>query len=357
MKAVNINAFFDPSSPTDLNQAMSMRTQAVPACKPGQLLVQVLACSISPGDATMVRGNLIFLRQPFPFVPGMDICGRVVDSNSSSQFTVGDIIVASNGMSATGGMAEYMAVDEGEAVLKPPAVGFEVAASSSSAITARNAVMDHVHAGDRVLILGGSGGVGLAAIQIAKRHAKASFVATTSTQEDLCKTAGANVVLNYRRYNWWEHPWGKKFDVIVDTGGGGNFDGKAHRVLKMNNEGGEFVAVTGDDPKPDVTSWWKVLPFAWSMMKRPLVTRLFPGRYPKYTGLMPYNVPEGRAEVLGWMANGQLEVALDPTCPLPFTEEGLREAFRVVASGHAHGKVVVTMMDEKTEADDMEAAA
>ena len=85
-------------------------------------------------------------------------------------------MVASNGLNPIGGMAEYMVIDEGEAAILPPCVSKEQGASSSSAVTARNAVMDHVKEGDRVLILGGSGGVGSAAIQIAKTHAKASFV-------------------------------------------------------------------------------------------------------------------------------------------------------------------------------------
>ena len=128
--------------------------------KKNQMLVRVLACSLSPGDVIMVQGNMIFMHQPFPFIPGMDICGEVVDSNGSANFKNDDVVVASNGLSPVGGMAEFMAIDMGEAAILPHGVSREQGASSSSAVTARNAVMDYVKAGDRVLILGGSGGVG-----------------------------------------------------------------------------------------------------------------------------------------------------------------------------------------------------
>lgn len=337
------------SSFDNLDKIMSIKS--IPICKPTskQLLVKVLACSISPGDKIMMKGKLIFLRRPFPFIPGMDICGEVVDPNGSTQFKVGDLIVASNGFSPTGGMAEYMAVDKSEAVLKPKILGINESAACSSAITARNAVMDHVLPGDRVLILGGSGGVGLSAIQFAKHQAKASFVATTSTQTELCAAAGADLVLNYRQEKWWEYSWEKKFDKIIDTVGGGNFDRKAHLVLKTNKAGGEFVAVVGDNPDPDVSSLLKVLPFMWEMMRQPLMTRLFPRRNPKYTLLAPYNVTAGRKEVLDLMAKGEHSIEIENRCPCPFTDEGVREAFRIVASGHAHGKVIVSMEFEDEE--------
>ncbi len=166
--------------------------------KKHQMLVRVFACSFSPGDVIMVQGSMILMHQPFPFIPGMDICGEIVDSNNSKEFKNGDIIVASNGMLPVGGMAEFMVINESEAVILPPGVSREHGASSSSAITAHNAVMEYVKEGDRVLILGGSGGVGSAAIQIAKVHAKASFVATTSTQQDMCTDLGADRVINYK---------------------------------------------------------------------------------------------------------------------------------------------------------------
>jgi alcohol dehydrogenase len=333
---------------------------SMPIPNKNQMLIQVLACSISPGDVIMVHGNLIFMHAAFPFIPGMDVCGIVQDPNGhDSLFQKGDVIVGANGMSPVGGMAEYMAIDVSEAVLKPNSsskngavnnknkegVHALEAAASSSAITARNAVMDHVQKGDRVLILGGSGGVGSAAIQMAKQKAGASFVATTSTQEAFCKELGADQVINYKTENWWEMECftsaNNKFDKIIDCAGGGNFYGRAEKVLKSGKDGGEFIAVTGDDTRPDCRTVWKAVKFFAKMPWRPLYTMIRRGTFAKYVMLMPYDLPKGRAQVLEWMESGDLVIRMEKE--YPFTAKGVRDAFSKVGSGHAHGKVVVSM--------------
>mmetsp|Transcript_10908 Transcript_10908/g.17479 ORF Transcript_10908/g.17479 Transcript_10908/m.17479 type:complete len:160 (-) Transcript_10908:312-791(-) len=129
-------------------------------------------------------------------------------------------------------MADYMDIPKEVAIIKLTDVLLSHSAACSSVITARNAFMDYVEKGDRVLILGGSGGVGSAAIQILKQHTEASFVATTSPQADFCNALVADVVVNYHEENWWEKDWCQMFDKIIDTVGGGNFTDKAYWVLK-----------------------------------------------------------------------------------------------------------------------------
>mmetsp|Transcript_1527 Transcript_1527/g.3254 ORF Transcript_1527/g.3254 Transcript_1527/m.3254 type:complete len:356 (-) Transcript_1527:76-1143(-) len=355
MKAIQVHQFMElPSSLQEDNSnvdAILSMNDNIPkptSLKKNHMLIQVLACSISPGDVIMVQGNMLFMHQPFPFIPGMDICGVVVDNNSSTKFKNEDVIVASNGMNPVGGMAEFMAINEKEAVILPQGISNEQGASSSSAISARNAVMDHVKEGDRVLILGGSGGVGSAAIQISKGHAKASFVATTSTQSDLCKELGVDRVINYQSQDWWtiEEFQQEKFDVIIDTVGGGNFYGRADKVLKTGKQGGTFVAVTGDDPSPDCRTIWKLLKFFGGMLKHTIYTKLNTRTLPNYVLLMPHGVVEGRNEVLEWMEQGSLKIKLDGDGPLPFTADGVRKAFIRVGSHHAHGKVVVRIAEK-----------
>jgi len=346
MKAIQVNQFVSDFSKMD-DSHMSLNTAvAKPTLKKDEVLIKVSACSISPGDVIMVHGNLIFLHEAFPFVPGMDISGTVEDPNGhEDEFTKGDVVVAANGMSPVGGLAEYMAVSVAEVKHKPDSVNPLQAAASSSAITARNAVLDHVQKGDRVLILGGSGGVGSAAIQLAKSSmVQASFVATTSSQEDFCKKLGADMVINYHKSNWWEMMEefdNQKFDKIIDCVGGGNFYGKATQVLKPGKQGGEFIAVTGDDTKPDCRTVWKAIKFFANLPWRPLYTRMQGRKLPHFTMLMPYDAPNGRSQVLEWMDQGKLSIPLEPS--YEFTSQGVRDAFTKVASGHAHGKVVISM--------------
>jgi len=354
MKVIQVDEFVKDFG--DIGSVLRMETNAdMPPLEKGKMRIRVMACSLSPADIHMLEGNF-FLIQPskFPFVPGMDVCGVVQDPNGSTVFQKGDIVVADNGMSPQGGLAEYMVVPQSEAVLKPSSVSVIEAAGSSSAITARNAIFDYCAGStSRILILGGSGGVGSAAIQMAKRHNKASFIATTSTQAEMCKSLGADRVIDYRQENWWEikefQNEQQKFDVIIDTVGGGNYVDKAEHVLKGRKEGGHFIAVTGDNPKPDAQTLWKTIQFLTGfLLARPLYNFIMARHLPKYTVLMPYDEAKGRQDVLTFLEDKKLKIALDDD-PLPFTKEGVCKAFQKVASGHAHGKVVVSISSENDD--------
>lgn len=357
MKAIEVHKYvkdaseFKNMAESQGNEYISMEENAdKPApSKSQEMLVQVLACSVAPGDQMVtIEGKLVVMHQKFPFIPGMDICGKIVDDNNSTVYKNGDFVVASNASSATGGLAEFMVVKEEECTIKPPDVSILEAASVSSAATSRNAVMDRVKKGDRVLILGGSGGVGSAAIQIAKKVALASFVATTSSQEDMCYQLGADQVINYRKEDWWTIPEFQqdKFDVIIDTVGGGNFYGRADQVCKTGKQGGSFVAVTGDNNRPDLGSMWNFCGFFFKTIKRMIYTKFATGKLPKYVLLFPYDENNGRKDALAWMQQGSLTIRLDEDSPQPFTAKGVRQAFAKVASGHAHGKVVIEISHE-----------
>lgn len=313
-----------------------------------KLIIKVLTCSISAGDTHTVRGNIIAIHPPngFPFTPGMDVCGVIEEVHPAiKDFEVGQIVVASTDM--MGGMAEYMKVDvsESKTLIKPSNVRNTDAASCWSAVTSWNAVMDYVKEGDRVLILGGSGGVGSAALTLAKKVAGASLVVTTSTQSSMCKDLGADVVINYKDSNWWEVPeyQENKFDVIIDTVGGGNFTDRATKVLKTRSNGGTFVAVCGDTQVIDADTWPKMLKFFFALPLRPMYTWFFGRWNPSYVFLFPYNEADACRNVLKLISEEKLKIKLDPASPLPFNEKGVQQAFRIVASRHAHGKVVVDM--------------
>lgn len=353
MKAVHIQEFvkdFDEiGSILRLETNVDRPDKTSTPLKKGRMLIRVLACGLSPADIHMLEGRFFFLKpDKFPFVPCMDVCGVVEDPNGSTTFQKGNIVVTDNGMSPQGGLAEYMVVPESRAVLKPISVTVTQAAASASAITARNAVLDYCAdiPNSRILILGGSGGVGSATIQLAKGKAKASFVATTSTQSDLCQSLGADRVIDYRKENWWEVQEFRdnKFDVIIDTVGGGNYVDKAKEVLKGRAYGGRFLAVTGDVTKPDATTLWKTIKFMCGfLLARPLYNCTIGRSLPIYTVLLPYEEAKGRKDVLEFLQDGSLKIVLDGEGPLPFTHEGVCQAFQKVASGHAHGKVVVSI--------------
>lgn len=337
---------------TDEIISFSSSSQEKPSLLPKEkkkagMIVKVLACSISAGDTMVLSGKVIFLKPSLPYVPGMDICGRVEEiSEGISEFKVGDIIVATNGMYPVGGMAEYMLVDPSLATIKPPSVEIHQAASCTSAVTSFNAVK-YIKENDRVLILGGSGGVGSSAITLSKLRG-ASYVATTSSYDrDILLGLGADEVINYKEKNWWdvEEYQENKFDVLIDTVGGRNFYDKATRVLKTGKEKGTFVAVTGDDPRADISSYYKAVKFMCNMPLRYIYTYIRYRKYPRYFLLLPYDEVISLKEVLKLMDEGKLKILIDPSSPLPFTKEGVQEAFRIQGNGHAHGKVFVKVSD------------
>ena len=349
-----------PSMKAALVTALGIKDPAVtfsnelprPHLVPGkrQVLVRSLACSTAAGDAHILSGRVSMVAKPpsMPYIPGKDVCGIVTAVDTGSKFKVGDCIVGSKDMEGHAGMAEYIVLYESRSCLKPPAINpLEAAACADSAITAMRAVTAaKIRQGSRVLILGGSGGVGSAAVQLAKL-AKPSFLASTSTQHDLLASLGVDLPIDYRSTNWWEQQDFQEnpFDVIIDCVGGGDHYSKARQVLKSKWSGGRFVAVVGDDPNPLVQRIDQLLVFAMRMLWKPIWTFFCPW-VPAYVMVVSSTEASWLEKVLGLLAEGKLKIVLDPASPLPFTAAGVKRALEIQASHHAHGKVVVKIAEE-----------
>ncbi|KAI9016937.1 chaperonin 10-like protein [Gaertneriomyces semiglobifer] len=310
-----------------------------------ELLVKVLACSTAFGDVHMLSGRLSLVLKPpqLPYIPGKDICGIVEQVDGNSAFKVGDVVVASRDFSAYGGLAEYAVVQESKACLKPDNVDvLTAAACADSAITAMRATeLACLKQGERVLVLGGSGGVGSVVIQLAV-HANSSYVATTSTQQDMCKGLGVAKVIDYQTENWWDMEEFKstKFDVIVDCVGGNDHYTKAQGVLKDKSEGGRFVAVVGDEPLPNVKTVMQLASFASSMIWKSIWTKVWRG-VPSYVTVASSTTQEYLEKVMALVKEGKLKIVMETSGPFPFTAQGVKDALALQASRHAHGKVVV----------------
>jgi NADPH:quinone reductase-like Zn-dependent oxidoreductase len=320
--------------------------------KKGEMIIRVLACSLAPGDLRVHRGDCDLLQSPgfFPYVPGGDVCGYVEEVEPGAPFKKGDVVISMFGPTAAGpgpagGLAEYCAVLVAHSVLKPESVSeIDGAAMASSALTAYTAVR-HVRAGDRVLVIGGSGGVGCHLLQLLKA-AGASHVATTSTQAELTKSLGADVVIDYRTQHWWDLPAYQRqpFDIVFDLMGGMQGWPAASRsgAVKRGSRGGRWVTTAPDDPHFPIHSTAQALGCMLPILGRASYSRLAFWSAPKYTYHLGIEPKRGNLQGLAQaVADGKLKIVLDPASPLPFTTEGVRRAFHVQDSKHAHGKVVV----------------
>jgi NADPH:quinone reductase len=183
---------------TALTGPQSIRIEDLPrvALKPGEMRVAVKAAGLNFPDLLMSYGRYQFRPEP-PFVPGMEVAGIVLEASESSPFSVGDAVMTGG---KSGGLAEEMIVPASSARALPPALSFEEGACwRAAAVTAWHALNDKaaLKAGEYVLILGASGGVGMAAVTLAK-YRGAIVVATASTAEKRAAVtaAGADHVLD-----------------------------------------------------------------------------------------------------------------------------------------------------------------
>jgi NADPH:quinone reductase-like Zn-dependent oxidoreductase len=372
----------------DVNKALEVEKKK---CRGGDdrwLLIRVLACALAPGDVRILKGSCDYAQMPptgHPYVIGSDSSGIVVvsDACGSSKFRNGDYVVSRfDGIHPVDGAAQYRWVQERLTERCPASIPPVVAAGlPASALVAKRIVREYVRPRSRVLILGGSGGVGTSVIQYARRAVrqegegtgeshegegkhrttaaiatpkapgKAGSVIAVSTQRDLCLSLGVDRVIDYRTHNWWQDPEliSSPVDVVIDlVNGPDNWPrgGRAGPGTAIRR-GGTYVALlVGVQTEIEVHSAWDVVRTVAWVLGRTLWTRLNPLRLPSWTVPNALQLDEGDLTALFQdVVDGNLRPVLDPLSPFDFTEQGVRDAMRLQQSGHAHGKVVIKIAD------------
>ncbi len=158
-----------------------------PVRAPGQILIRVRAASLNFPDLLMTEGKYQ-LKPDLPFVPGMEVAGEVVATEADSGFAVGDAVVAATRL---GGFAEFVAVDARSVRAKPAKLDFAHAASIGAAYNTAYVSLvrlANVQPGEWVVVHGATGGVGLAAVDLAKALG-ARVIATSRSAEKLAVVA------------------------------------------------------------------------------------------------------------------------------------------------------------------------
>lgn len=190
-----------------------------------EVLVTVKACSVNYPDTLIIQGKYQF-KPPMPFSPGSDVSGIVkAVGEGVKHVKVGDEVF---GVVAYGGFAEEVIVPSHSVFPKPPMMSHSMASSFMMAYgTSFHALKDRakLKEGETLLVLGASGGVGTAAIELGKLMG-ARVIAAASTDEKLafCKEKGADEVINYTtedlKKRTKELTGGKGVDVVYDPVGG-----------------------------------------------------------------------------------------------------------------------------------------
>jgi NADPH:quinone reductase-like Zn-dependent oxidoreductase len=220
---------YDETRPSNV---MHIETAPKPMPKAGEVLVQVAAAGVSPFDDLLRQGGQGGSAATFPAIPGHDISGRVVATGAGVDpaLLAKDVFALIPGRG--GEYAEYVAVSADLVVPKPPRLSYaQAAAVPLAALTAYQAlfVEGRLKAGQRILILGGSGEVGHMAVQLAK-HAGAHVVATASANTlDYVRTIGADLAIDDRKKKL-ESLVGQ-VNFVLDTVGGDALS-RSYRIIR-----------------------------------------------------------------------------------------------------------------------------
>lgn len=241
-----------------------------PVPGPSDVIVKVRACGLNHLDI-FVRRGMPGLPVPMPFISGGDIAGEILEVGADvSGWRVGDRVVVQPstaegmmGEEIQGGMAEYARVPGDNLVRIPDGVGFEAAAALPVAYgTALRMIVTRgrVQAGEKVLILGASGGVGTAAVQICKMIG-AEVIAAAGAEDKLQKLRelGADHLINYKTQDFSKETWRitakQGVDVVINYTGGDTWV-PSLKTLKARGRALTCGATAGYDPKEDLRYIW-----------------------------------------------------------------------------------------------------
>lgn len=231
----------------------AMRTAQIPepAPEPGQVLVEVHAAGVCYPDALLTRGRYQYKPDP-PFVPGSEVAGLVRSAPAGSALSAGQRVAAFPGF---GGFAEYVAVPEAFVLPLPDGVDLvEAAALPMNYLTVQFALerRARLRPGETVLVHGAAGGVGTAAVQLARAlGARVIAVVSTEAKGEVAAAAGAHEIVLADGFlgRVRELTHGRGVDVVLDPVGGDRFTDSLRalategRLLVLGFTGGEIPTV------------------------------------------------------------------------------------------------------------------
>ncbi len=199
-----------------------------PTPKDHEVLIKVHAASVNTGEWYFLTGKPFLVRlnpggllKPKIKILGGDVAGRVeAVGKNVKQFQIGDELFGDNSDSGMGAFAEYVAVPESVLAQKPGNLSFaEAAAVPAAAVTALQGIRDsgEIQPGQKVLIVGASGGVGTYAVQIAKSYGAEVTAVCSTGKIELVRSIGADHVIDYTQEDFSQN--GQRYDLIIGVNG------------------------------------------------------------------------------------------------------------------------------------------
>jgi NADPH:quinone reductase-like Zn-dependent oxidoreductase len=302
---------------------------ARPQIADNEVLLRVHAAGLDRGAWHLMTGRpylirlALGLRRPRHSVLGREVAGTVVAVGSKvTRFAAGDEVFGI----CRGAFAEYAAAKEEKLVHKPENLTFEQAAVATvSALTALQALTDvgHVEKGQKVLIIGASGGVGSYAVQLAKSFGAEVTGVSSTAKLDLVRSLGADHVIDYTRDDFADGD--QRYDLIIDIAG----NPSPARLRRALTPRGTAVMVGGEQGGN--------LTGGMDRQLRAGILSLFVGQ--RLTGVMCKERSADLTRLTHLIEAGKLQPSIDRTYPLAQVPDAMRH----LEAGEARGKVAITI--------------
>jgi NADPH:quinone reductase len=324
MKAVVCKSFGPP-------EILTLEDVADPAPGPGQVLIDVHAAGLNFPDVLQVAGKYQY-QPPFPFTPGSELAGVVREVGAGvSGLSAGSRVMALVG---TGAMAERVVADASAVDVIPETMNFDTAAALGIAYgTSYHSLAQRarLQRGESLLVLGASGGVGLAAVEIGKAFgARVIAAASTDQKLEVARQHGADQLVNYTQGSLKDQikelTAGKGADVIYDPVGGDLFD-QCTRCINWN---GRLLVVgfaSGTIPK---------YPVNLALLKGCELVGVFWGEFRKRE---PEKFRQNCQALFQMFREGTIKPLISEAFPL----ERYADALNVFLRRQAVGKIVLRM--------------
>ncbi len=293
-----------------------------PVAGAGEVLIEVRAAGVNFPDVLIIQGKYQ-IKPTLPFTPGYEVAGVVTAvGDGVTHLKVGDHAVA---QTALGGFAEAVKVPARLCFAMPSSIPFVDAAAFPIAYgTSYYALKDRgrLQPGETLLVLGASGGVGLAAVQLGKIMG-ARVIACASSDEKLaaCKAHGADELVNYAREDLREAIKricaGKGVDVVLDPVGGAY----AEPCVRGMAWKGRYLVVgfaAGEIPR---------IPLNLALLKGCAIVGV--------ACIEPAGSPDNFRQLIAWVADGTLKPVVSATYPLARTADALRDMMNRKVQGKA----------------------
>lgn len=330
MKAFVINKY-------SKNGSLQLTEVNVPEVKDQDILVAIHAAGVNLLDSKIKTGEFkLILPYKLPLILGHDVAGIITKVGKNvTKFKVGDEVYARVRDHRIGTFAEFIAINEADAALKPKNLSMEEAASIPLvALTAWQVLVEKakIQKGQKVFIQAGSGGVGTIAIQLAK-HLGATVATTASAKSfDLLEKLGADIVIDYKNSDFENRL--SNYDTVLNSQDPKTLE-KSLRILKS---GGKLISISG----PPTSDFAKEIKAPWFV--KIILSLLSSGIRKKakaknvdYSFLFMKADGEQLNEITKLIESGIIEPVLDKVFPFDKTNEALS----YVESGRAKGKVVI----------------